>query len=119
MGAQVKADTIVKTDTVYKTVTVFIKGNQQDSLLSNVDFKDTIYNTTDSIVTKIKVDVQNKTVYESVKCPDKNKAIKQPYYINKRIIVNKEIKTEAASIIKWWWLLIAFAIGILFKVLWK
>jgi hypothetical protein len=103
MGAEVKQDT------VYKSVEVITPSVKLDTLVQQVNFRDTIYVTKDKIVTKIKVNTKTNTVYESVKCPSDTVKIKVPIYIKKTI--------KTTSVMKWWWLLIALAAGYMVRLL--
>lgn len=75
-----------KTDTVFSETKIVIPETKFDTVLKQVNFTDTIIITKDKVVTKVKVNTVEHTVYVSTKCPEK--------IITKRVpvIVNKEIK---------------------------
>lgn len=111
MAYALGADVENKTDTVYKEIITPV--HHFDTLTQVNNFTDTIYTVKDRIITKIKIDVQKKTVYEKVQCP--NDTIKVPIYITKTV----KMETHSGQVIKWWWLLIALCVGFVVKALWK
>lgn len=75
----------INQDTVFKTITVTVPERQIDTLLQRVDFRDTITVLQDRILTKIKVNQVDKTVYVNVKCPPDTVRVKVPVIVNRKI----------------------------------
>src|SRR5688572_18723911 len=90
-------------DTVYRDIPVIVPEIKFDTLIRELNFKDTLVITRNKVVTKIKVDTINKTIYVSTKCPERSTIQKTP------VIVNKTI--QAKTWLRWWYILVAFAVG--------
>jgi major membrane immunogen (membrane-anchored lipoprotein) len=74
----------VKTDTIVKDTTIFIKGESLKDTFS-INGADTIFITTEKIVTKLVVDCKNKKGSIDIKCPDNIVTVPQKYYVNRTI----------------------------------
>ena len=79
LGARVHADT------VYKELMVAIPEVRVDTVVRNVNFYDTIIVTKQGVVTKVKVDCDERTASISTICPEVVKYVKVPYTITKSI----------------------------------
>ena len=76
---------IVKADTLWKTMEVLVPELKTDTVLKSVSFKDTITVSKDRIVTRIKYDTINRTLFISTDCPPDTIRIKVPVTVNKVI----------------------------------
>lgn len=90
----------VKVDTVYKTVSVVVPETRIDTVLTNVNFRDTIVVSKDKIVTKIKYDTVSRRLY--VHTLQKADTV----FIEVPITVTKKIETG----MPYWWLAVAAGI---------
>lgn len=81
----VKKGATVKADTVYKEVRVTVPEIRVDTLVKNVVFNDTIVVKKDSVITKIKVNVKENTVYVQTECPERTVVVRHPVIITKKI----------------------------------
>lgn len=98
---------IVRPDTVYKEIKVLVPEIRFDTLVQKVNFKDTIFVTNDSIITKVKVDVVRHTVFVQSKAPTRTITIKQPIAVTRTIKAGKSI----------WELIQAFIAGVAIGVM--
>jgi len=83
-SAETSGATVV-TDTVFKEVPVYVKEIRIDTIVQRVDFRDTITVTKDRVVTRIKIDPVEKTVYVKTVCPPDTLRIKVPVVVTKKI----------------------------------
>jgi hypothetical protein len=93
----------VKSDTVFKEIIVKVPEVRVDTVVKNVSFTDTIIVTKDKVITKVKVDVQEKTVYVETKCPEIIKTVKVPVRVETQIQARQNWKTM--EVIGWCFLL--------------
>jgi len=98
---------MVVSDTVWQDRVVVIPERRIDTLVSNVDFRDTIFVTRDKVVTKVKVNVMTKEVYVDTKCPEIIKIVKVPTVVNRSISAGY---TKAGLI---WRASLAFILGVI------
>jgi len=82
--AETSGATVV-TDTVFKEVPLYVKEMRIDTIVQRVDFRDTITVTKDRVVTRIKIDPVEKTVYVKTVCPPDTLRIKVPVVVTKKI----------------------------------
>lgn len=95
MGAKVTIDTI------YVDRQVIVPERSFDTVVQNVNFHDTIFVTKDNVVTKIKINEREKTVYVNTVCPPDTVLLRVP------VEVIKKIETDVNK--SWiWWLVAAF-----------
>lgn len=85
LGAKVTADT------VYKNIEVITPKIEFDTVLRQVNFRDTITVTKDNVITRLKINTVTKEIFVHTECPPDTVRIKVP------IIVNKEIKAGATT----------------------
>lgn len=97
----------VTQDTVYKTVEV--PEVKIDTLVEKVNFLDTIYVTKNRVVTKVKIDVKDSTVYVETKCP--------PVKLEVPVAVNRDIKAGYTLFNVITYSLLALGLGYLIKSL--
>lgn len=83
-SAETSGATVV-TDTVFKEVPVYVKEMRIDTIVQRVDFRDTLVVTKDRVVTRIKIDPVEKTVYVKTVCPPDTLRIKVPVVVTKKI----------------------------------
>lgn len=83
-SAETSGATVVS-DTVFKEVPVYVKEMRIDTVVQRVDFRDTITVTKDRVVTRIKIDPVEKTVYVKTVCPPDTIKIKVPVVVNRTI----------------------------------
>jgi hypothetical protein len=74
----------VSKDTIYKTVTIVVPEVRIDTVFRKVNFTDTLIFEKDKVITRVKVDTVNNTVFVDTKCPE--------------IIVTKEIEIPCEQI---------------------
>lgn len=77
-----------QTDTVYQDIQVMVPQVRVDTFLRHVNFTDTITVIRDKVVTKVKVNTVEHTVYVYTDCPERIVTKLVP------VIVNKEIKVS-------------------------
>lgn len=104
-----------KSDTVWQTKTVIVPEIKFDTVLRDVNFRDTITVTKDRVVTKVKIDLKEKLIYVSTDCPPDTVKIKVP------IVVNKEITAKGYTTLGLIWrcavsLLIGVVIGYILRI---
>jgi len=99
----------VRVDTVYKTISVIVPEVHVDTLIKQVNFRDTIEFWQDRFHVRVKVDTITKSVYIEGKCESDTVRIEVP------ISVAKEIKTGWP----FWWLAVALVAGFLLSLLRK
>jgi len=87
----------VRVDTVFKTVSVIVPEVRVDTLIKQVDFRDTIEFWQDRFHVMVKVDTLTKSVYIEGKCLSDTVRITIP------VTVTKEIKSGWPK----WWLIVA------------
>jgi hypothetical protein len=87
----------VRVDTVYKTISVIVPETRIDTVLTHVNFRDTITLEKDKIVTKIKFDTITRRLYVQTICPPDTVRVTIP------VTVTKEIKSGWPK----WWLIVA------------
>jgi len=97
MGAKITVDT------VYVDRQVIVPERHFDTLVQNVNFTDTIFVTKDNVVTKIKINEREKTVYVNTVCP--------PDTVRLRIPVEVIKKIETGHNYNWVIILIVAAVG--------
>lgn len=90
----------VRVDTVYKTISVIVPEVHVDTLIKEVNFRDTIEFWQDRFHVRVKVDTITKSVYIEGKCESDTIRVDVP------ISVVKEIKTG----ISFWWILLLIGI---------
>lgn len=100
-----------KSDTVFKEIPIVIPEIRRDTIFNYRYLRDTIVVNQSGIITKIKVDTVNQKVYVSTKCPEQTVTAKAP------VIVHRTI--EAESWLKWWFLLIAYCLGYITRIITK
>lgn len=83
-SAETSGATVVS-DTVFKEVPVYVKEMRIDTVVQRVDFRDTITLTKDRVVTRIKIDPVQKTVYVKTVCPPDTINVKVPMVVNRTI----------------------------------
>jgi len=88
----IAAGATVKTDTVFVTRTVTVPETHFDTVLTKVNFTDTITVEKDKVVTKVKINTVTKEVFVSTKCPEVTKVVKVPVQV---------FKTISAGYTKW------------------
>lgn len=93
---------MVTSDTVYQTVEVIRPEIRIDTLFQQVNFNDTIFFTKEKVVTKVKINTEEKTVYIETECPADTVRIEVP------VAVNTVIKSKRTI---WPWLIVAFVLG--------
>lgn len=93
----------VKSDTEFKEITVTIPEVRVDTVIKNVFFTDTVTVIKDKVITKVKVDVQEKTVYVETKCPEVIKEVRVPYKVETKIEARQNWKTM--EVVGWCFLL--------------
>lgn len=98
-GAEVKADT------VYVDREVIVPEIKFDTVLREVNFNDTITVEKEKVVTKLKINTVTKEIFIETKCPPDTVKIRVPVTIEKTI--------TAKGGLKWWWLLVAVAGGMI------
>lgn len=91
----------VRVDTVYKEIQVIVPEVRVDTLIKQVDFRDTITFYKDKFHVKVKIDTLLKSVYIEGKCESDTVKIEVP------VTVTKEIKSGWPK----WWLLVAALAG--------
>lgn len=91
----------IKLDTVYKYIPIITPERQIDTVHHYVNLTDTITVTKDRVVTKIKVNTEEKTVYVNTNCPSDTIYKEVPITITKNI--------EAKNGLPWW---VYFALGL-------
>jgi hypothetical protein len=74
----------VSKDTIYKTVTIVVPEVRIDTVFRKVNFTDTLVFEKDKVITRIKIDTLEKTVFVDTKCPE--------------IIVTKEVAIPCETI---------------------
>jgi len=72
-------------DTVFVDRTVIVPKIEIDTVVTNVNFRDTIVVTKDNVVTKIKINDVLRTVYVNTICPPDTLKIKVPFTVTKTI----------------------------------
>jgi hypothetical protein len=90
-------------DTVYVDRQVIVPERHFDTLVQNVNFTDTIFVTKDNVVTKIKINEREKTVYVNTVCPPDTVRLRIP------VEVIKNIETGNNSLL---WILVAIVAGV-------
>lgn len=88
----VVAGATVKTDTVFITKTVIVPETHFDTVLTRVNFTDTLVVEKDKAVTKVKINTVTREVFVSTKCPEVTKVVKVPVQV---------LKTISAGYTKW------------------
>jgi len=101
-------------DTIYIDREVITKEVKLDTLIKQVDFRDTMTVVKDRIVTKVKVDVKEKTVYVDSKCKSDTVKIHVPVEVTKTI----QAGISTWDVIKLSLLIVIVAI-LLTKLFWK
>lgn len=91
----------VRVDTIFKTISVIVPETRIDTVLTHVDFRDTIVVQKDKIVTKIKYDTATRRLYVHTISPSDTVRIEVP------VQVVKEIKSG----FPWIWVFITFIFG--------
>lgn len=102
----VAAGATVKTDTIFVTKTVVVPETHFDTVLTKVNFTDTITVEKDKVVTKVKINTVTKEVFVSTKCPERIKEVKVPVQV---------FKTISAGYTKWrvtWMTGLGFLLGL-------
>lgn len=90
-------------DTVYVTKHVIVPETHFDTVLTEVNFRDTITVEKDKVVTRVKVNTVSKEIFIETKCPPDTIKIKVP------VTVTKTIKAKGYSL----WQLIILALVML------
>lgn len=98
----IRKGAMVTSDTVYKTVEVIRPEIKIDTLFQRVNFNDTIFFTKEKVVTKVKINTEEKTVYIETECPPDTVRIEVPVAVNTVIKAKRNI---------WPWLIVAFVLG--------
>ena len=78
---------MVQVDTVYKTIEVKIPEIKYDTIVSVLSWNDTITIVKDSLITKIKVNLQEKTVYVKNNLKPMTKIVRVPVTVTRNIKV--------------------------------
>lgn len=104
---------IVKADTVYKTITVYTPKIEFDTVLRQVNFRDTITVEKDKVITRLKIDTITKEIYVSTECPPDTIRVEVP------VSVENHIKTPRGF---WYYfqfiaiaLIVGFILGVVFS----
>jgi hypothetical protein len=98
MGAKVTVDTI------YVDRQVIVPERSFDTVVQNVNFHDTIFVSRDNVVTKIKINEREKTVYVNTVCPPDTVRLRIPVEVIKKIETNGGVS---------WWLPLALVMAVL------
>lgn len=96
-----------KSDTVFQEVKVIVPETHFDTVLRQVNFRDTIVVTKDKVVTRIKVNTVEKQVFVETKCPEKVVIKKVPHVVNREIKVGDTFWTNFKQGL--FWLIVGFA----------
>lgn len=90
-----------KSDTVFQEVKVIVPEIKFDTVVRNVDFRDTILITKDKVVTRVKVNTVEKEVFVETKCPEKVVIKKVPYAVSREINVGDSFWTNFKQALLW------------------
>lgn len=74
-----------KTDTLWQTKTVIVPETHFDTVLRQVNFRDTIIVQKDKVVTKLKIDTVRKEIFVSTDCPPDTVVVKVPVEVNREL----------------------------------
>jgi hypothetical protein len=107
MGAKVTVDT------VYVDRQVIVPERSFDTVVQSVNFHDTIFVTKDNVVTKIKINEREKTVYVNTVCPPDTVLLRVP------VEVIKKIETDGKGGLWKILIMIAVTLGLLYIIFGK
>lgn len=96
-----------KSDTVFQEVKVVVPETRFDTVLRQVNFRDTIVVTKDKVVTRVKVNTVEKEIFVETKCPEKVVVKKVPYSVEREIRVGDSFWTNLKQ--GFLWFLVGFA----------
>lgn len=107
-----------KNDTVFQTIVVTSPATHFDTVLTELNFRDTIVVTRDKVITRVKVNTVEKKIFIETKCPEKVVVKKVPYTVEREIRVGDSRWTDFKQAVLWLLIGFAFCWGLrLFKVI--
>jgi hypothetical protein len=104
-----------KSDTVFQEIKVVVPETHFDTVLRQVNFRDTIVVTRDKVVTRVKINTVSRDVFVETKCPEKIVIKKVPYTVTREIQVGDRFWTDFKEAVIW--LVIGFAACFVLKTL--
>lgn len=75
----------VKIDTVFITKEIIVPETHFDTVLRQVNFRDTITIIKDKVITRVKINTVSKEIFVETKCPEKKEIVKVPYTVVRKI----------------------------------
>jgi hypothetical protein len=96
---------VVKPDTVFKTIEVITPKIKFDTVLRQVNFRDTITVEKDKVITRIKYDTVSQTIFVQTECPP------DTVYVKTAAVIKNEITCPPKDN-KWKWIAIALGVAI-------
>lgn len=88
-----------KSDTVFQEVKVIVPQTHFDTVLRQVNFRDTLVVENDKVVTRVKVNTVTRDVFVETKCPEKVVIKKVPYTVTREIAVGDTFWTNAKQVL--------------------
>lgn len=104
-----------ESDTVFQTIVVKTPETYFDTVLRQVNFRDTIVVTRDKVVTRVKINTVSRDVFVETKCPEKIVVKKVPHTVTREIQVGDRFWTDFKEALIW--LVIGFAVCFVLKTL--
>jgi hypothetical protein len=90
-----------KSDTIFQEVKIVVPQTKFDTVVRQVDFRDTIVVTKDKVVTRVKVNTVEKEIFVETKCPEKVVVKKVPYSVEREIRVGDSFWTNFKQALFW------------------
>lgn len=90
-----------KSDTVFRDVEVKVPEIKFDTVLRQVNFRDTLVVTKDKVTTRVKVNTVEKQIFVETKCPEKVVIKKVPYTVTREIKVGDTFWTDFKQALLW------------------
>lgn len=90
-----------KSDTVFQEIKVVVPETHFDTVLRQVNFRDTIVVTKDKVVTRVKINTVSRDVFVETKCPEKIVIKKVPYEVKREIQVGDRFWTDFKEAVIW------------------
>lgn len=104
-----------KSDTVFQTIVLTTPETHFDTVLKEVNFRDTIVVERDKVVTRVKINTIERQVFIETKCPEKIVIKKVPHTVTREIRVGDRFWTNLKQGLLW--LVIGFAACWVMKLL--
>lgn len=96
-----------QSDTVFQMIKLIVPETKFDTVVRNVNFRDTIVVIKDKVITRVKVNTVEKQIFVETKCPEKVVIKRVPHTVNREIKVGDTFWTNFKQGLLW--LIVGFA----------